>query len=74
MKGFMKKFICCFIWVIVGIIKKFLSLKLKFLSFYELDVLCNGEIMGKDYIMEFIYMIRWWLRGENFCCLNCLVL
>ncbi|XP_051002330.1 polycomb group RING finger protein 5 isoform X2 [Acomys russatus] len=37
----------------------------------KLDVLCNGEIMGKDHTMEFIYMTRWRLRGENFCCLNC---
>lgn len=31
----------------------------------KLDVLCNGEIMGKDHTMEFIYMTRWRLRGEN---------
>uniref|UniRef100_A0A3B1KE88 Polycomb group ring finger 5b n=1 Tax=Astyanax mexicanus TaxID=7994 RepID=A0A3B1KE88_ASTMX len=31
----------------------------------QLDVLCNGEIMGKDHTMEFIYMTRWRLRGEN---------
>ncbi|XP_064344285.1 polycomb group RING finger protein 5 isoform X5 [Camelus dromedarius] len=37
----------------------------------KLDVLCNGEIMGKDHTMEFIYMTRWRLRGENFRCLNC---
>ena len=33
--------------------------------FLKLDVLCNGEIMGKDHTMEFIYMTRWRLRGEN---------
>ncbi|KAM9133335.1 polycomb group RING finger protein 5 isoform 3-T4 [Pangshura tecta] len=37
----------------------------------KLDVLCNGEIMGKDHTMEFIYMTRWRLRGENFRCQNC---
>ncbi|XP_065098674.1 polycomb group RING finger protein 5-B isoform X2 [Paramisgurnus dabryanus] len=31
----------------------------------KLDVLCNGEIMGKDHTMEFIYMTRWRLQGEN---------
>ncbi|XP_066520818.1 polycomb group RING finger protein 5-B isoform X3 [Hoplias malabaricus] len=31
----------------------------------KLDVLCNGEIMGKDHTMEFIYMTRWRLHGEN---------
>ena len=35
------------------------------LSALQLDVLCNGEIMGKDHTMEFIYMTRWRLRGEN---------
>ncbi|XP_055469725.1 polycomb group RING finger protein 5 isoform X2 [Psammomys obesus] len=70
-KGLMKKFIRCSTRVTVGTIKKFLSLKLKLPSSYELDVLCNGEIMGKDHTMEFIYMTRWRLRGENFRCLNC---
>ncbi|KAJ6653587.1 hypothetical protein lerEdw1_009085 [Lerista edwardsae] len=38
-----------------------------YFSFFllKLDVLCNGEIMGKDHTMEFIYMTRWRLRGEN---------
>ncbi|XP_072281331.1 polycomb group RING finger protein 5 [Pyxicephalus adspersus] len=64
-KGLMKKFIRCSTRITVGTIKKFLSLKLKLPSTYELDVLCNGEIMGKDHTMEFIYMTRWRLRGEN---------
>ncbi|XP_010893905.2 polycomb group RING finger protein 5-B isoform X1 [Esox lucius] len=64
-RGLMKKFIRCSTRVTVGTIKKFLSLKLKLPSSYELDVLCNGEIMGKDHTMEFIYMTRWRLRGEN---------
>ncbi|KAK7811480.1 hypothetical protein U0070_008681 [Myodes glareolus] len=67
-KGLMKKFIRCSTRVTVGTIKKFLSLKLKLPSSYELDVLCNGEIMGKDHTMEFIYMTRWRLRGENVNC------
>ncbi|XP_056386187.1 polycomb group RING finger protein 5 isoform X2 [Hyla sarda] len=65
LKGLMKKFIRCSTRITVGTIKKFLSLKLKLPSTYELDVLCNGEIMGKDHTMEFIYMTRWRLRGEN---------
>ncbi|KAG8552337.1 hypothetical protein GDO81_004481 [Engystomops pustulosus] len=69
-KGLMKKFIRCSTRITVGTIKKFLSLKLKLPSTYELDVLCNGEIMGKDHTMEFIYMTRWRLRGENFQCQN----
>ncbi|KAM5141035.1 polycomb group RING finger protein 5 isoform 1-T2 [Mantella aurantiaca] len=64
-KGLMKKFIRCSTRITVGTIKKFLSLKLKLPSTCELDVLCNGEIMGKDHTMEFIYMTRWRLRGEN---------
>uniref|UniRef100_A0A3B3C6F2 Polycomb group ring finger 5a n=1 Tax=Oryzias melastigma TaxID=30732 RepID=A0A3B3C6F2_ORYME len=61
----MKRFIRCSSRVTVGTIKKFLSLKLKLPSSYELDVLCNGEIMGRDHTLEFIYMTRWRLRGEN---------
>ncbi|XP_043568380.1 polycomb group RING finger protein 5-B [Chiloscyllium plagiosum] len=64
-KGLMKKFIRCSTRVTVGTIKKFLSLKLKLPSTCELDVLCNGEIMGKDHTLEFIYMTRWRLRAEN---------
>ncbi|XP_041117083.1 polycomb group RING finger protein 5-B-like isoform X1 [Polyodon spathula] len=65
LQGLMKKFIRCSSRVTVGTIKKFLSLKLKLPTSYELDVLCNGEIMGKDHTMEFIYMTRWRLRGES---------
>uniref|UniRef100_A0A4W6BZL4 Polycomb group ring finger 5a n=1 Tax=Lates calcarifer TaxID=8187 RepID=A0A4W6BZL4_LATCA len=61
----MKRFIRCSSRVTVGTIKKFLSLKLKLPSSYELDVLCNGEIMGRDHTLEFIYMTRWRLHGEN---------
>ncbi|XP_034040981.1 polycomb group RING finger protein 5-B-like isoform X2 [Thalassophryne amazonica] len=67
-----KRFIRCSSRVTVGTIKKFLSLKLKLPSSYEvpschvqLDVLCNGEIMGRDHTLEFIYMTRWRLHGEN---------
>ncbi|KAK5882895.1 hypothetical protein CesoFtcFv8_021436 [Champsocephalus esox] len=61
----MKRFIRCSSRVTVGTIQKFLSLKLQLPSSYELDVLCNGEIMGRDHTLEFIYMTRWRLHGEN---------
>ncbi|XP_075996600.1 polycomb group RING finger protein 5-A-like [Genypterus blacodes] len=61
----MKRFIRCSSRVTVGTIKKFLSLKLKLPSSYELDVLCNGEIMGRDHTLEFIYMTRWRLHGHS---------
>lgn len=64
-KDLMKRFIRCSSRVTVGTIKKFLSLKLQLPSSYELDVLCNGEIMGKDHTLEFIYMTRWRLHGDN---------
>ncbi|XP_041748433.1 polycomb group RING finger protein 5-B isoform X4 [Coregonus clupeaformis] len=64
-KCLMKKFIHCSSRVTVGTIKKFLSLKLKLSSSCELDVLCNGEIMGKDHTLEFIYMTRWRLHSDN---------
>lgn len=35
------------------------------LIFAQLDVLCNGEIMGRDHTLEFIYMTRWRLHGDN---------
>ncbi|CAL1577191.1 unnamed protein product [Knipowitschia caucasica] len=61
----MKRFIRCSSRVTVGTIKKFLSLKLQLPSSKELDVLCNGEIMGRDHTLEFIYMTRWRLKGDN---------
>uniref|UniRef100_A0A8C2C702 Polycomb group ring finger 5a n=1 Tax=Cyprinus carpio TaxID=7962 RepID=A0A8C2C702_CYPCA len=64
-KGLMKKFIRCSTRVTVGTIKKFLCVKLKLPSSYELDVLCNGEIMGKDHTLEFIYRTRWRLQGDS---------
>ncbi|XP_062375688.1 polycomb group RING finger protein 5-A [Sardina pilchardus] len=64
-KSLMKKFIRCSTRVTVGTIKKFLCLKLKLPSSYELDVLCNGEIMGKDHTLEFIYRTRWRLQEES---------
>ncbi|TRY99589.1 hypothetical protein DNTS_007905 [Danionella cerebrum] len=63
--GLMKKFIRCSTRVTVGTIKKFLSVKLKLPTSYELDVLCNGEIMGKDHTLEFIYRTRWRLQGDS---------
>ncbi|XP_072546062.1 polycomb group RING finger protein 5-A isoform X1 [Salminus brasiliensis] len=63
--GLMKKFIRCSTRVTVGTIKKFLCVKLKLPSSYELDVLCNGEIMGKDHTLEFIYRTRWRLQGDS---------
>lgn len=33
--------------------------------FLQLDVLCNGEIMGKDHTLEFIYRTRWRLQGDS---------
>uniref|UniRef100_A0A8C5W0V2 RING-type domain-containing protein n=1 Tax=Microcebus murinus TaxID=30608 RepID=A0A8C5W0V2_MICMU len=53
--------------VVKGLMKKFIRCSTR----VTLDVLCNGEIMGKDHTMEFIYMTRCRLRGENFRCLNC---
>ncbi|CAM9475272.1 unnamed protein product [Lampetra planeri] len=61
-ESLMKRFIKCSKRVTVGTIKKFLSFKLKLPSNYELDVLCNGEIMGKDHTMEFIYRTRWRIK------------
>ena len=26
---------------------------------FQVEVMCNGEIMGKDHTLEFVFMTRW---------------
>lgn len=44
--------------ITVAHLKKFLQKKLK-QSSIDVDILCNGELMGKHHTLEFIYMTRW---------------
>eukprot|EP00794_Sanderia_malayensis_P015352 gene15352-16928_t len=54
-----KRFIRCSSYLTVGHLKKYLKYKLKLPDSCEVDILCNGEIMGKHHTLEFIYMTRW---------------
>ena len=54
-----KSFIRCSSYLTVDHLKKFLKMKLKLPDTSEVDILCNGEIMGKHHTLEFIYMTRW---------------
>ena len=29
---------------------------------FKVEVMCNGEIMGKDHTLEFVYMTRWRIK------------
>jgi len=40
-------------------LKKFLQKKLKYANNCDVDILCNGELMGRHHTLEFIYMTRW---------------
>ncbi|CAB4003273.1 polycomb group RING finger 5 [Paramuricea clavata] len=60
-----KKFIKTSIRLTIGHLKKYLRLKLNLPNKKEVDILCNGEIMGKDHTLEFIYMTRWRLKSEH---------
>ncbi|KAL9983995.1 hypothetical protein ACROYT_G006247 [Oculina patagonica] len=44
-----RKYIRCSSRLTIGQVKKFL----------KVEVMCNGEIMGKDHTLEFVYMTRW---------------
>ncbi|XP_046851438.1 polycomb group RING finger protein 5-B-like isoform X3 [Xenia sp. Carnegie-2017] len=65
-----KKFIKTSIRLTIGHLKKYLRLKLNLPNKKEVDILCNGEIMGKDHTLEFIYMTRWRLKSEHLLTLH----
>ena len=54
-----KRYIRCSSHLTVAHLKKYLQLKLDLPESCEVDILCNGEIMGKHHTLEFIYMTRW---------------
>ena len=45
--------------ITVDNLKKFLQKKLKYSTNSDVDILCNGELMGRHHTLEFIYMTRW---------------
>ncbi len=62
-----KRYIRCSSYLTVEHLKKFLKLKLKLPDKCEVDILCNGEIMGKHHTLEFIYMTRWRFMDDLLC-------
>lgn len=54
-----KRFIRCSSHLTIEHLKKYLRLKLNLPEHSEVDILCNGEILGKHHTLEFIYMTRW---------------
>lgn len=45
--------------ITVAHLKKFLKKKLNHPTKCDVDILCNGELMGRHHTLEFIYMTRW---------------
>lgn len=31
----------------------------KFTNFFQIDILCNDELLGKDHTLKFVYVTRW---------------
>ncbi|XP_048584789.1 polycomb group RING finger protein 5-B [Nematostella vectensis] len=54
-----RKFIKCSSRMTIAHVKKYLKLKLSLKTADQVEVMCNGEIMGKDHTLEFVYMTRW---------------
>ncbi|XP_068710207.1 polycomb group RING finger protein 5-B-like isoform X2 [Montipora capricornis] len=60
-----RKYIRCSSRTTIGHIKKYLKLKLKLSAVDQVEVMCNGEIMGKDHTLEFVFMTRWRIKGNT---------
>ncbi|XP_073241358.1 polycomb group RING finger protein 5-A-like isoform X2 [Porites lutea] len=60
-----RKYIRCSSRTTIGHIKKYLKLKLKLSAVDQVEVMCNGEIMGKDHTLEFVFMTRWRIKGNK---------
>jgi len=54
-----RKYIRCSSRLTIAQVKKFLKVKLDLRTADQVEVMCNGEIMGKDHTLEFVYMTRW---------------
>jgi len=59
-----RKYIRCSSRTTIGHIKKYLKLKLNLSAVDQVEVMCNGEIMGKDHTLEFVFMTRWRVTGN----------
>ncbi|KXJ15743.1 polycomb group RING finger protein 5-B [Exaiptasia diaphana] len=58
-KQLVRRYIRCSSQMTIAHVKKYLKLKLSLNAADQVEILCNGEIMGKDHTLEFIYMTRW---------------
>jgi len=59
MRELVRKYIRCSSRLTIAQVKKFLKVKLDLRTADQVEVMCNGEIMGKDHTLEFVYMTRW---------------
>ncbi|PFX25696.1 polycomb group RING finger protein 5-A-like [Stylophora pistillata] len=57
-----RKYIRCSSRLTIAQVKKFLKVKLDLRTADQVEVMCNGEIMGKDHTLEFVYMTRWRIK------------
>lgn len=61
LKQIKRKFIRCSSHATVTHLKKFVAKKLyrNFDKYKEIDILCNGELLGKDHTLKFVMVTRW---------------
>jgi len=64
-KELVRKYIRCSSRLTIAQVKKFLKVKLNLKTADQVEVMCNGEIMGKDHTLEFVYMTRWRVKEES---------
>ncbi|XP_032233271.2 uncharacterized protein LOC5508582 isoform X1 [Nematostella vectensis] len=60
-----RRYIRCSSRMTIGHVKKYLKLKLNLSATDQVEVMCNGEIMGKDHTLEFVYMTRWRVKAKD---------
>jgi polycomb group RING finger protein 3 len=61
LKQVKRRFIRCSSHATVTHLKKFVAKKLyrNFDKYKEIDILCNGELLGKDHTLKFVMVTRW---------------
>ncbi|EEB18481.1 Polycomb group RING finger protein, putative [Pediculus humanus corporis] len=63
MKSLPRKFIRCSSQATITHIKKYIAKKVWSPEKYSnIDILCNGELLGKDHTLKFVYVTRWRLK------------
>ena len=54
-----RKFILCSCHVTITHLKKYIESCLTNLSYKDLDIICDDEILGKDHTLKFILVTKW---------------